>query len=121
MVFPIKLEGEIISIIPMDKNVNHEEVMDTLNFILTNRSRYQNKKLLIIDPESDYQPRKDQFEQFVSIIRDLMSGVITHVALVAKQDLHYGLGRMVELQAGNHQGEFQVFRKKEKAMSWLKE
>ena len=119
MTFPIKLEDDVVKVTSQDGEVEHSNVVATLSLFSNDPSRYWNKKLLIVDPMSNYNPSKQELQQFATMVNSLLTGVFFRIALVAPQDFHYGLGRMAEALAQPQKGQFRVFREEPEARSWL--
>jgi hypothetical protein len=118
-VFLIDIENEIVVIRSETGQVQHGDVVRTLTFLLENRTSYKNKKLMIIDPSSDYSPSQEELQEFMGLITSLLENLFSRIALVVPRDLHYGLGRMTEVGSEDAPGEFRVFRTQDEARDWL--
>jgi hypothetical protein len=119
--FKISVEEGMVSIFSETGQVAHEDVIETLQFLVDNPSSYRNKRLIISDPSSDYQPSRDELREMANLMRSLLKDVFPRIALVVKRDLHYGLGRMAEVFSETEGGEFRVFRDDRKARDWLED
>ena len=117
--FPVKVENDLVIINTESRQVEHADVVETLTFLADNASDYQNKKLLILDPGSDYNPSPEALQHFINLIKLLLAKAFAQIALVVSKDLHYGLGRMTEGQIETEKGEFCVFKNEEEARDWL--
>jgi hypothetical protein len=62
--------------------IEHSEIVETLNFLKDNPSSYRNKKLLIVDSESDYNPAYEQIRQSAGIISELIQDIFLQIALM---------------------------------------
>ena len=119
--FPVVADNDIVFITSESGQVEHSEVIETLGFLADNHSSYQNKKLIIIDPSSDYSPSRDELQQFMNLIRFLLENAFPRIALVVSKDFHYGLGRMTEVFSEVENGQFRVFNDEQEARAWLAE
>ena len=117
--FPVKVENDLVIIYPESHQVEHADVVETLTFLADNASDYQNKKLLILDPGSDYNPSPEALQHFIYLIKLLLGNPFSQIALVVSKDLHYGLGRMTEGQTEIENGQFCVFKNEDDARDWL--
>lgn len=117
--FPVAIENDMAVITSENGQVRHLGVVQTLSSLADNPARYQNKKLLIIDPGSDYNPSKEELQQFSDFLSSLLVNVFPRIALVAPRILHYGLGKMVEVFSESEEGQFRVFRDEQEARAWL--
>ena len=117
--FTVKVENDIVVIVSETGEVKHVDVVETLTSLAKNSASYQNKKLIIIDPGSDYNPSDNELQQFISLIRLLLEKAFSRIALVVSRAFHYGLGRMTEALSETVNGQFRVFDDEEKARDWL--
>ena len=117
--FPVQVENDIVIITSEAGQVNHVDVVETLSFIADNPSSYQNKKLLIIDPGSDYDPSREELQQFTGLIKLLLEKTFSRIALVVSKIVHYGLGRITAGFTELEKGQFSVFTDEQKARDWL--
>lgn len=119
MTFPIAVKGDLVTVVTEKNSVTHHEIVATMMHFIAQASRYRNKRLLILDPGSGYNPSIDEVRQFAGLLRQVLGDIFTHVALVVSRELHYGLGRMTEVITGFGKEGFRVFRAKEDALAWL--
>ena len=117
--FPMKVENDIVIITSETGQVKHVDVIDTLSFIADNSSSYQSKKLLIIDSGSEYDPSREELQQFIGLIKLLLEKTFSRIALVVSKIVHYGLGRIAESFTDLEKGHFSVFTDEQKARDWL--
>ena len=117
--FPAEMENDIVIIASETGQVKHVDVVETLAFLADNSSSYQSKKLLIIDPGSDYSPSREELQQFIDLIKLLLEKVFSRIALVVLKIIHYGLGRITEGFTEVAKGQFCVFTDEQKALDWL--
>ena len=117
--FPIEVENDIVIITSEAGQVKHADVVETLSFIEDNSSSYQNKKLLIIDPVSEYDPSREELQQFINLIKLLLETTFSRIALVVSKIVHYGLGRITEGFTEVEKGQFCVFKDEQEARDWL--
>jgi len=117
--FPVKIENDIVVIISDSDQVRHEDVIETLSFLADNSTSYQNKKLIIIDPISNYNPSNEELKQFIELVISLLQNIFPQIALVVSKDFHYGLGRMTEVLTETERGQFRVFHDEQEARDWL--
>ena len=119
MTFPITVKDSLVTVDTAALSVTHEEIVATMTHFIDLASRYRNKRLLILDPGSGYNPSINEVRQFAGLLRRVLGDIFTHVALVVSRELHYGLGRMTEVITGFGEEGFRVFRTKEEAVVWL--
>ena len=117
--FPVVIENDIVVINAENRQVKHADVLETLAYLADTYSSNQNKKLIIIDPSSDYSPSREELQQFIDSIRFLLENAFSRIALVVSRDFHYGLGRMTEVFSEVENGQFRVFHDEQEARSWL--
>ncbi|MBT8370435.1 MAG: STAS/SEC14 domain-containing protein [Desulfobacterales bacterium] len=117
--FPVGIEKDIVIVTSKTGQVEHADVIETLTFLADDSSSYQNKKLLIIDPSSDYNPSREELQQFINLIKVLLEKAFTRIALVVSKEFHYGLGRMTEAFSESGKGQFRVFNDAQEAREWL--
>ena len=119
MVFPIELENDLVIIAEETGQVEHVDIVETLAFLADNSSSYPNKSLLIIDSGSDYNPSREELQQFIDLIKLLLETTFSRIALVVSKIVHYGLGRITEGFTGVEKGQFCVFKDEQEARDWL--
>jgi len=117
--FPVKVENDVVVIVDENGQVEHEDVVETLIFLTDNSSSYQNKKLIILDSGSDYDPSREETLQFMNLISVLLENTFSRIALVVSKTFHFGLGRMTEAFSEPSTGQFRVFINEHKAREWL--
>jgi len=117
--FPVGIEKDIVTVTSETGQVEHVDVIETLTFLADNSCSYQNKKLIIKDPSSDYNPSPEELPQFMNLIKLLLEKVFSQIALVVSKQFHYGLGRMTEAFSETEKGQFRVFYDEQEAREWL--
>ena len=117
--FPVNAEDGLITINSENSPVEHNDVIDTLLYLIGKNSTYKNKKLIILDPGSDYNPTDSEMLEFINMLKILLDDTFPKVALVVTKPLHFGLGRMTEILAESVNGKFRVFKEEQKARDWL--
>ena len=117
--FPVKVENDLVVIISENGQVEHKDVVETLMFLVENASSYKNKKLIIVDPGSDYNPTREESLQFNNLISLLLDNTFPRIALVVSTNFHFGLGRMAEAYTDLSAGQFRVFLIEQDARDWI--
>ena len=117
--FPVKVENDLVVIADENGQVKHEDVVETLIFLTDDSSSFQNKKLIIIDSGSDYNPSREESLQFMNLISVLLDNTFSRIALVVSKTFHFGLGRMTEAFSEPSAGQFRVFINEQKAREWV--
>jgi len=117
--FPAEMENDIVIIASETGQVKHVDVVETLAFLADNSSSYQSKKLLIIDQGSNYNPSREELQQFIDLIKLLLEKAFSRIALVVSKIIHYGLGRITEGFTEVEKGKFCVFTDEQEARNWL--
>ena len=84
---------------------------------------YASSMNLLVDlRKADSSPRsKEVLRDFAGFVSGRLAGIVTHpkVAVVASQDLSFGLARMYEVFADSVPWDFVVFRAIDAALAWL--
>lgn len=117
--FPVQVENDIVLIASETGQVKHVDVVETLDFFADNSASYQGKKLLIIDPGSNYSPSREELQQFIDLIQLLLEKTFSRIALVVSKIIHYGLGRITAGYTEAEKGQFCVFKDEQEARDWL--
>jgi hypothetical protein len=99
--------------------VEHEDFAETLIFLDDIFSSYNNKKLIIVDPGSDYSPSSEELQEFMNLIWLLLENTFSRIALVVTKKFHFSLGKMTEAFSEASTGWFRVFLNEQKARKWL--
>ena len=115
----VDVENDIVIIVSKSGQVEHDDVVETLSSLADNSASYQGKKLLIIDPGSDYSPSRKELQQFIDLIKILLEKSFTQIALVVSKIIHYGLGRITAGFTEVENGQFCVFKDEQEARDWL--
>ena len=117
--FPLGVENDIVIIADKTGQVEHVDIVETLAFLADNPSSYSNKKLLIVDSGSDFNPSREELQQFIDLIKLLLETTFSRIALVVSKIVHYGLGRITEGFTEVEKGQFCVFKDEQEARDWL--
>lgn len=88
---------------------------------LTDNCCHSGSPLLIVDSGTAYNPPTGILEASVDILREFIPPLKNRIALVVRKELHYGLGRMLEVLCSAREICFRVFRDLEEARGWLLE
>ena len=76
-------------------------------------------QILVIDHASAFDPSEDEVREIAKFWGGLFRDVPTRIALVVAKDLHYGIGRMIEVLAHPTEFRFRVFRDEVEGRAWL--
>jgi hypothetical protein len=76
-------------------------------------------KILIVDNGSEFEPSREEVQDLARGWGAIFRDVPVRIALLVEKDIHYGLGRMVSVYAGQHDLPFDVFRHSLDALQWL--
>jgi len=76
-------------------------------------------RILIVDHASAFDPSEDEVRELAKFWGRLFRGVPTRIALVVARELHYGIGRMIEVYARPTDFRFRVFREEDEGRAWL--
>ena len=76
-------------------------------------------QILIVDHGSEFEPSREEVQDLARGWGAIFRDVPVRIALLVDKDIHYGLGRMISVYAGQHDLPFDVFRHSLDAMLWL--
>jgi 3'-phosphoadenosine 5'-phosphosulfate sulfotransferase (PAPS reductase)/FAD synthetase len=76
-------------------------------------------QILIVDHGSEFEPSREEVQDLARGWGAIFRDVPVRIALLVDKDIHYGLGRMVSVYAGQHDLPFDVFRHSLDALQWL--
>jgi len=76
-------------------------------------------QILIVDNGSEFEPSREEVQDLARGWGAIFRDVPVRIALLVEKDIHYGLGRMVSVYAGQHDLPFDVFRHSLDALQWL--
>jgi hypothetical protein len=79
------------------------------------------RTLLVIDRGSALKFSKDDTRRIAEILRSILRNQRLRIALVVSKQLHYGIGRMLEVTSGTGGRRFRVFMEERAAHDWLGE
>ncbi len=78
-------------------------------------------KVLIEDPGSSFDPDEPTLRALRDIWAEWSETVTLHIALLVTRQVHYGLGRMLDVFAEGRGVHFAVFAERADALTWLRE
>jgi 3'-phosphoadenosine 5'-phosphosulfate sulfotransferase (PAPS reductase)/FAD synthetase len=76
-------------------------------------------QILIVDHGSEFEPSREEVQDLARGWGAIFRDVPVRIALLVDKDIHYGLGRMISVYAGQHDLPFDVFRHSLDALQWL--
>ena len=76
-------------------------------------------QILIVDHGSEFEPSREEVQELARGWGVIFRDVPVRIALLVDKDIHYGLGRMISVYAGQHDLPFDVFRHSLDALQWL--
>jgi 3'-phosphoadenosine 5'-phosphosulfate sulfotransferase (PAPS reductase)/FAD synthetase len=76
-------------------------------------------QILIVDHGSEFEPSREEVQDLARGWGSIFRDVPVRIALLVDKDIHYGLGRMISVYAGQHDLPFDVFRHSLDALQWL--
>jgi hypothetical protein len=76
-------------------------------------------QILIVDHGSEFEPSREEARELASGWGAIFRDIPVRIALLIGKDIHYGLGRMISVYAGQHDLPFDVFRHSLDALQWL--
>ncbi len=76
-------------------------------------------RILIVDHGSEFEPSREEVQKLARGWGAIFRDVPVRIALLVDKDIHYGLGRMASVYAGQHDLPFDVFRHSLDALQWL--
>lgn len=75
--------------------------------------------ILMEDKGSDYHPSSEDAHQAALNLKKLAERYSPHIAVVVKEKVKYGIGRMIAAYCEQYGVDFQVFRDVDNAREWL--
>jgi hypothetical protein len=118
MAFPVINDCGLLVVQPSGQ-VAHEDLVDTLRCLDGASVEPSPGRLLVIDSRSRYNPSNGQWNELSELFASLVHRRFKRVAFVAHTDLHYGLGRQMQVMLESEPGQFRVFRNEDDARRWL--
>jgi len=79
------------------------------------------RTLLVIDRGSALTLSKDDTRRIAEVLRSILRNQRLRIALVVSRQLHYGIGRVLEVTSGTGGRRFRVFMEEGAAHDWLGE
>ncbi len=76
-------------------------------------------QILIVDHGSEFEPSREEVQDLARGWGAIFRDVPVRIALLVDKDIHYGLGKMASVYAGQHDLPFDVFRHSLDALQWL--
>ncbi len=76
-------------------------------------------QILIVDHGSEFEPSREEIQELARGWGAIFRDVPVRIALLVDKDIHYGLGKMASVYAGQHGLPFDVFRHSLDALQWL--
>jgi len=76
-------------------------------------------QILIVDHGSEFEPTREEVQELARGWGVIFRDTPTRIALLVDKDIHYGLGKMASVYAGQHDLPFDVFRHSLDALQWL--
>lgn len=118
MAFPVTNDRGLLVVHPSGKTT-HADLVDTLKSIHGMDVEPSGSRLLVIDSASAYNPSHNEWNELGGLFANLLRKQFQRVAFVAHTDLHYGLGRQMQVILESEPGQFRVFRSEADARKWL--
>ena len=113
-----EIEDDLIRLISGGE-FTHEEFHEALKQAKAQPRPGGKLDILIVDTGSSYNPSDEMIRDAGLALGRELPIHLGRMALVVSQDLHYGIGRMLQVFAEEAGAEFQVFRQELKARLWL--
>jgi len=119
MTLPGKTKDDIIILNSKDFPFNHDAAVKALSFFIKNPDSYKNKKLLVIDHDSDYNPTWEELQELTDLVILLTKIVFSRIAFFTASDFKHGLGKIVKVLSEENLEQFRVFQSEQEAWDWL--
>ena len=99
-------------------DVNNAQIRQAYEEVTNDPSFQSGSQVLVDDLESNYNPSIDDAQKLVAIFASFTDR-ISQFAVVVGKEVHFGLGRMVEVFCESHGVNLRIFRTRDEAQSWL--
>jgi hypothetical protein len=109
---------EIRALITFQGDLDNEQIRQAYEEVTRDPSFRPGSQVLVDDLESSYDPSMAEAQSLVEIFSSF-SDRIAQFAIVVRKDVHFGLGRMVEVYCESQGVNLRIFRDVEDARAWL--
>lgn len=75
-------------------------------------------QILVDDRATTFDPTMEEAQRLAEFFAS-MAGSVPHLAVVVRKEVHYGIGRMVEVFCENKGISLRIFRDLDEAKTWL--
>jgi hypothetical protein len=106
------------ALITFEGDLDNDQIRQAYEEVTSDPSFQPGSQVLVDDLQSSYSPSIMEAQKLVKIFSGF-SDRITHFAIVVHKEVHFGLGRMVEVYCESQGVNLRIFRDLEEAQSWL--
>jgi len=106
------------TVITFRGDVDNPEIQEAYEEVTSDPSFQVGSQVLVDDLESNFNPSMDEAQKLVAIFSSF-SDRISQFAIVVHKEVHFGLGRMIEVYCESQNVNLHIFREMEEAKTWL--
>ena len=99
-------------------DLDNAQILQAYEEVTSDPSFQPGSQVLVDDLESSYAPSVQEAQKLVEIFTSF-SDRISHFAIVVRKEVHFGLGRMIEVYCESQGVSLRIFRELEEAREWL--
>ena len=106
------------ALITFEGDLDNPQIRQAYEEVTSDPSFQPGSQVLVDDLESSYNPSMVEAQKLVAIFASF-SDRIVQFAIVVRKEVHFGLGRMVEVYCESQGVNLRIFRELEEAQEWL--
>jgi len=106
------------AVITFEGDLDNVQIRQAYEEVTSDPSFLPGSQVLVDDLKSGYDPSMMEAQKLVQIFSSF-SDRIAQFAIVVRKDVHFGLGRMVEVYCESQGVNLRIFRELQEAESWL--
>ena len=99
-------------------DVDNPEIQQAYEEVTSHPSFRVGSQVLVDDLESNFNPSSEEAQELVAIFSSF-SNRIAQFAVVVHKEVHFGLGRMIEVYCESQGVDLRIFRDVGEAKTWL--
>ena len=106
------------AVMTFEGDLDSQQIRAAYEEVLSDPSFRPGSQILVDDHATSFDPTMDEAQRLVEYFANLGDDV-SHFAIVVGKDVHYGIGRMVEVYCESRGINLRIFRDVEEARGWL--